>query len=115
MTRVMKRFSAEVYEGHTTDCGVIVPFDPGRAWKGSKPLPIGYQKHVGHAVKGTIEGKPFESWVFHYFHQWRMVVPGSALKAAGVGAGESARFALRPHPQPGTAGKFTPGPKRRSS
>jgi len=109
----MKRFSAEVYEGHTTDCGVIVPFDPGGAWKASKPLPIGYRKLVGHAVVGSVNGKPFESWVFHYFHQWRMVVPGAALEASGTAAGDRARFVLRPHPRPDDAAKFTPGPKRR--
>lgn len=110
---VTKRFTAEVYAGHTTDCGVLVPFDPAKAWKSSKPLPTGYRKHVGHAVKGTIEGKPFESFVFHYFREWRMVVPAKALDAAGIGPGESAKFALSPHPGPESVPKFVPGPKRR--
>src|SRR5436190_15305178 len=108
-----KRFSAEVYAGHTTDCGVIVPFDPSKTWKGSEPLPIGYRKLVGHAVKGTVDGKRFESWIFHYFHQWRMVVPGPALKAAGLGPGDTAKFAVSPHPDPESAEPFIPGPKRR--
>lgn len=109
-----KRFTGEVYAGHTTDCGVLVPFDPAKSWKGSKPLPIGYRKHVGHAVRGTVNGQPFESWIFHYFHEWRMVVPAAALEAADVAAGESAKFAVRPHPDPESAPKFTPGPKRRA-
>ncbi len=108
----MKRFSAEVYQGHTTDCGAIVPFDPSREWKTAELLPIGYRKHVGYAVKGSLDGKPFESWVFHYFHQWRLIVPASALRAAGVGAGDRGRFVLGPHPEPDAVRKFTPGPKR---
>jgi hypothetical protein len=64
-------------------------------------------------VKGTIEGKPFESFVFHYFKEWRMVVPSKALAAAGLEAGDSAKFALRRHPDPESVPKFVPGPKRR--
>jgi hypothetical protein len=104
-----------VYQGHTTDCGVIVPFDPSKTWKESKPLPIGYRKLVGHAVQGTIEGAPFESWIFHYFRQWRMVVPGPALDAANVAAGHQATFTVRPHPRPDEAPPFTPGPKLRGA
>jgi hypothetical protein len=54
----VKRFVAELYQGHS-DCAVIVPFDPARAW-GSEPRRIGYGKHVGHAVRGTVDGEPFE-------------------------------------------------------
>jgi len=107
-----KRFTAEIYAGHTTDCGVLVPFDPSRIWKSAKPLPIGYRKHVGFAVRCTVGRAPFESWSFHYFHEWRMVVPGPALAAAKVEAGDSAKFSVRPHPSPTTAPKFKPGPKR---
>lgn len=55
----MKRFTAEIYEGHS-DCAVIVPFDPAKVWK-TTPKRIGYGKHVGHAAQGTVEGEPFES------------------------------------------------------
>lgn len=109
-----KRFTAEIYAGHTTDCGVLVPFDPSRLWKSAKPLPIGYRKHVGYAVRGTVARRAFESWIFHYFHEWRMVVPADTLEAAGLGAGDSATFSVRPHENPATAPKFTPGPKRRA-
>jgi hypothetical protein len=108
-----KRFTAEIYQGHTTDCGVIVPFDAAKVWKTAKPLPIGYRKHVGYAVRGTVNGKAFESWVFHYFHEWRMVVPEKALDAAGVGPEETAKFALSAHPDPESVKKFEAGPKRR--
>jgi len=108
-----KRFTAEIYQGHTTDCGVIVPFDAAKVWKSSKPLPIGYRKHVGYAVRATINGKPFESFVFHYFKEWRMVVPEEALDAAGVGPEETAKFAHSAHPDPESVKKFEPGPKRR--
>jgi hypothetical protein len=108
-----KRFSAEIYQGHTTDCGVIVPFDAAKVWKSAKTLPIGYRKHVGYAVRGTVNGAKFESWVFHYFHEWRMVVPKKALDAAGVGPEETAKFALSLHPDPESAKKFEPGPKLR--
>lgn len=107
-----QRFTAEIYPGHTTDCGVLVPFDPSAVWPKSTPLPIGYRKHAGHAVRGTIEGEPFESWIFHYAKAWRMVVPGPAMAAAKLEAGDAAEFVLRPHPKPATVAKFTPGPKR---
>lgn len=109
----MKRFRGVIYAGHTTDCGVLVPFDPSKLWKAAKPLPIGYRKHIGYAVRGTVGGKEFESWIFHYFHEWRMVVPGAAMDAAGVVAGDTATFAVRPHPRPESASKFVPGPKRK--
>ena len=107
-----QRFTAEIYAGHTTDCGVLVPFDPSVQWQKAKPLPIGYYKHIGYAVRGTIEGEAFESLIFHYFKQWRMVVPGLAMAAAKLEVGDAAEFVLRPHPKPETAAKFTPGPKR---
>jgi hypothetical protein len=108
-----QRFTAEVYAGHTTDCGALVPFDPAKTWKSSTPLPLGYRKHVGYAVRGTIDGKAFESWVFRYFREWRLIVPGRALEAAGVEAGDTAKFALKPHSDPDAVAKFAPGPKRR--
>jgi hypothetical protein len=89
-----------------------VPFDPSKIWRTARPLPIGYRKHVGYAVRGTVEGQPFESWIFHYFHEWRMVVPEAAMAYAKVNAGDSAKFAVRPHPKPEIAPKFVPGPKR---
>lgn len=112
MAMTAKRFTGEIYAGHTTDCGVIVPFDPSSAWKTAEPLPIGYRKFVGYAVRGTVNKKPFESWIFHYFHQWRMVVPESVLAVAALDAGDSAEFEVRPHPKPLGVAKFAPGPKR---
>ena len=107
-----KRFPGTIYAGHTTDCGVLVPFDPSKVWPSVEPLPIGYRKFVGYAVRGTVAGVPFESWIFHYFKQWRLVVPRKALEAAGVDAGDDARFSVRPHPQADQAPKFQVGPKR---
>lgn len=109
-----KSFSAEIYAGHTTDCGAIVPFDPSKVWRSAPTLPLGYRKHVGYAVRGTLEGEAFESWVFLYHKQWRLIVPGAAMKAAKLGPGDTAEFAVQPHPEPETAPKFKPGPKRRS-
>lgn len=108
-----KRFSAELYAGHTQDCGVIVPFDPSKFWKGIEQFPIGYRKLVGYAVRGTVNGHAFESWIFEYFRQWRMVVPNDALDAASLDAGDRAKFSVSPHEDPENAPKFTPGPKRR--
>ena len=109
-----RRFTGEIYAGHTTDCGVIVPFDASMAWRSAPTLPIGHRKHVGYAVRGTVGGEPFESWIFHYFKQWRMVVPGAAMKAAKLGPGDTAKFVVQPHPEPESAPKFKPGPKRRA-
>jgi hypothetical protein len=36
-----------------------------------------------------------------------------ALKAAGLGPGDTAKFAVSPHPDPDAVAKFVPGPKRR--
>ena len=107
----LKRFTAEVYEGHS-DCAVLVPFDPAEEWK-TKPVRIGYGKHVGHAVRGTIGGVPFESWIWFYFHEWRMVVPDPVLAAAGLSPGDRAKVAVRPHPRPEAVARYRPGPKRR--
>jgi len=107
----MKRFRAELYEGHS-DCAVIVPFDPALAWK-SKPQRIGYRKYVGHAVRATVDGEPFESWIWFYFHQWRMVVPDAVLEAIGAAPGDSLQLTVRPHPDPASVAPYEPGPKRR--
>jgi len=110
-----KRFRAEIYAGHTTDCGAIVPFDASIAWKKADVLPIGYRKLAGYAVRGEVDGAAFESWVFLYHRQWRLIVPGHALAQAELGPGDEAAFTLRLHPKPESAAKFEPGPKRPSS
>jgi hypothetical protein len=107
-----KTFSAEIYQGHTTDCGVLVPFDPAKAWK-TEPRCIGYRSHMGHATLGKVGGEQFESWIFHYFHEWRMVVDGATLAKIGAGPGDTVKFTLRPHPRPEEVALFQPGPKRR--
>jgi hypothetical protein len=108
-----KRFIAEIYEGHS-DCAVIVPFDPAVAWgSATSARRIGYGKHVGHAVLGTINGESFESWIWFYFKQWRMVVAAEVLKAAGVAPGDTGKIAVRAHPQPESVAKYKPGPRRR--
>ena len=63
----MNRFTAELYEGHS-DRAVVVPFDPGEVW-GTTPRRIGYGKHKGHAVQGTVNGEPFEDWIWFYFRE----------------------------------------------
>jgi hypothetical protein len=107
----MKRFSAELYEGHS-DCAVLVPFDPALEWK-TKPRRIGYGKHTGHGAEGTVDGRPFEGWIWFYFHEWRMVIPDAVLEAAGAAPGDVVKCAVRPHPHPEQVPKYKPGPKRR--
>lgn len=107
----MKKFSAEVYEGHS-DCAVLVPFDPSKLWK-TKPRRIGYGKHVGYAVRGTVQGEPFEGWVWFYFHEWRLVIADAVLDAVGVGLGDTVQIALSEHPEPEAVPPYKPGPKRR--
>jgi hypothetical protein len=107
----MKRFTAELYEGHS-DCAVLVPFDPAKAWK-SAPRRIGYGKHAGHAVKGTVNGEPFESWIWFYFREWRMVIDGVVLAAIRAKPGDALKIAVRPHPSPDDMRPYKPGPKRR--
>ena len=110
-TRGMKRFSAEVYEGHS-DCAVIVPFDPAKTWK-TTPRRIGYGKHLGHAVEGSIDGVRFEGWIWFYFHEWRMVIPDAVLAAAGAEPGDSVKVSVRAHPKPEMVAPYQPGAKRR--
>lgn len=107
-----KHFVGEIYAGHTTDCGVLVPFDPSAAWPRAEQLPIGYRRLVGFAVRGSVAGEPFDSWIFHYHRRWRLVVPNAALAAARLGPGDRAQLLVRPHPNPEAAAKFVPGPKR---
>jgi len=107
----MKTFTAELYAGHS-DCAVIVPFDPAALWK-TKPRRIGYRKYEGHAVRGRIAGQPFESWIWLYFHEWRMVIADEVLAAAGVAPGDSVKLAVEPHPAPESVPPYKPGPKRR--
>jgi len=106
-----RRFTAELYEGHS-DCAVLVPFDPAKAWR-KKPRRIGYRNHVGHAVEGTVDGEPFESWIWFYFREWRMVVPDRALAEIGAAAGDRVKIAVRPHTEPELAPPYAPGRKRR--
>ena len=107
----MKTFTAEIYEGHS-DCAVIVPFDPAKVWK-TKPHRIGYRKYAGHAVRGTINGEPFESWIWFYFHEWRMVIADQVLMAVRAAPGDAVKIPVRPHPRPEAVAPYKPGPKRR--
>jgi hypothetical protein len=107
----LKKFTAELYEGHS-DCAVIVPFDPAQVWK-TKPHRIGYRSYVGHAVRGTVGGEQFESWIWFYFHQWRMVIPDRVLEAVHAAPGDTVKITVRPHPSPEAVAAYTPGPKRR--
>ena len=106
-----KQFTAEIYEGHS-DCAVIVPFDPVQAWK-TTPKRIGYGKHTGHAVEGSIDGVPFEGWIWFYFHEWRMVVPDAVLSAIGAAPGTAVKVVVRPHRDPESVAPYEPGPRRR--
>ena len=106
-----KKFSAELYEGHS-DCAVIVPFDPSKTWD-AVPRRIGYRKYTGYAVSGTVNGAPFESWIWFYFHEWRMVISDGVLATIGAAAGEQVRVAVKPHPRPEAVAPYEPGPKRR--
>lgn len=107
----MKTFTAELYAGHS-DCAVIVPFDPAKAWK-TKPRRIGYRDYVGHAVRGTVDGEPFESWIWFYFHEWRMVIGDAVLATLDVAPGDAVKIAVGPHPKPDSVAPYKPGPKRR--
>lgn len=107
----MKRFRATLYAGHS-DCAVIVPFDPSKLWD-ARPRRIGYRKYTGYAVQGTIAGKPFESWIWFYFHEWRMVIADSVLAAAKVGPDDEVAISVKPHPAPDEVAPYTPGAKRR--
>jgi hypothetical protein len=107
----VKTFTAEIYEGHS-DCAVVVPFDPARVWK-TKPRRIGHREYVGHAVRGTVGGRAFESWIWFYFHQWRMVIADDVLAAAGATPGDEVKIAVGPHPDPEAVAPYQPGPKRR--
>ena len=106
-----KRFSAELYEGHS-DRAVIVPFDPSKTWDTS-PRRIGYRKYEGYAVRGTVNGEAFESWIWFYFHEWRMVIAERTLAKAGAESGEKVKIAVSPHPEPEAVAPYKPGPKRR--
>jgi len=106
-----KRFTAEVYQGHS-DCGVLVPFDPAAVWVDAVPRRIGYGKHEGYAVQGTVQGQAFESWIWFYFHEWRMVLPEDVLDAAGIGPGDRALIRASPHPAPARVPPYRPGRKR---
>lgn len=107
----MKRFTAEVYAGHS-DCAVVVPFDPAKVWK-VEPRRIGYRRYVGYAVRGTVDGEPFESWVWFYFHEWRMVLAERVLEALGAAPGDAVKVVVGPHPAPESVAPYKPGPKRR--
>ena len=106
----MNRFTAELYEGHS-DRAVIVPFDPAEVW-GTTPRRIGYGKHTGHAVQGTVNGKPFEGWIWLYFREWRLVIPEAVLAVAKAKTGDKVKVAVRPHPAPEDVEPYRPGAKR---
>jgi hypothetical protein len=107
----MRRFRAELYAGHS-DSAVIVPFDPSKSWK-TKPRRIGYRKYTGHAVRGTINGESFESWIWFYFREWRMVIDASVLAAIGAEPGDEMTIAVSPHPHPEEVPPYEPGARRR--
>jgi hypothetical protein len=107
----MEKFAAELYEGHS-DCAVIVPFDSATSWK-AKPRRIGYGKHVGYAVRGTVNGEPFEGWIWFYFHEWRMVIADAVLAKIGAEPGQLLKVCVSTHPKPETVEPYQPGAKRR--
>lgn len=105
-------FEAELYDGHTEDSGVIVPFDASKAWPKAETRWIGYRKHEGYAVQGVVRGEPFESWIWLYHRAWRMVVPNATLATIGASAGDVLSFVVRPHTDPDGSPPLVPGPKR---
>jgi hypothetical protein len=113
---MIKRFTAELYEGHS-DCAVLVPFDPVAIWN-TTPRRIGYQKHMGHAVagkvaaSGTAKAEPFESWIWFYARQWRMVIDDDVLAKIKAEPGQRVKLAVRPHPKPETVAPYRPARQR---
>ena len=103
----MKRFTATLYRGHS-DSAVIVPFDPGTLWQ-LEPRRIGYRKYVGYAVRGRIAGVTFESWIWLYFHEWRMVIADAVLAKAKVEPGDAVTISVEPHAKPEQVAPYVPG------
>jgi hypothetical protein len=102
-----QRFEAEIYRGHS-DRAVHVPFAPEVVW-GIAPRRIGYRKHMGHAVRATVDGHPFEGWIWPYVRKFVLVIPDPVLDAASLDAGDVVELRVEPHPEPERVPPFRPG------
>ena len=102
-----QRFEAEIYQGHS-DRAVHVPFAPDVVWSGA-PRPIGYRKHLGHAVRATVDGHPFDGWIWPYARRFVLVIPDDVLARADRDAGDVVELVVEPHPAPENVPPFRPG------
>jgi Domain of unknown function (DUF1905) len=86
-----KKFKGEVLSGHKEDA-VEVPFDPSAVW-GLDPQPVRPGRR-GHRVKGSLNGKSFESFVVPRQKRFYLLIDEATERKAGVAAGDVVEIAL---------------------
>ncbi len=88
-----KRFSAVVLSGHK-GLAFEVPFDPGSRWS---VAPVALRPgRRGYRVRGTVNGKPFESAVVSRARRFFVLVTAEMEKSARLREGSSVRVSIRP-------------------
>ena len=101
-----RRFRAEVEMGHK-GAAVIVPFDPAKAW-GTAPKKV-LGEAIGHLVRGTVNGAPFEGFIGHRWGRFFILTDDALLRAAGAKPEDVVEVVVTPR-----EGGALPKPPRRT-
>jgi predicted DNA-binding protein (MmcQ/YjbR family) len=94
-----RRFESVLESGHK-GAAVIVPFDPREVW-GREPVEIAtpvYAKALGHPVRGTIAGVPFEGWIGRRWGRFFILVDEDLRRRAGISPGDRVPVSVAPSP-----------------
>jgi len=90
-----KTFRAEVLSGHKENA-VEVPFDPSEAWA-IPPKPL-WRGRRGYAVKGSLNGTPFESFIVPRSQRFYLLIDIELSRVAGVKEGDKVAVSVAPSP-----------------
>jgi mRNA-degrading endonuclease toxin of MazEF toxin-antitoxin module len=88
-----ERFDAIVLSGHK-GLAFEVPFDPGKRW-GVAPVALQPGRR-GVLVRGTVDGKAFESAAVSRMRRYFVLVTDEMARAARLREGSSVTVSLRP-------------------
>ncbi len=100
------QFKGVILDGHK-GAAVEAPFDPSKRW--GIPARALWRGRRGHAVRGRLNGVPFESFIVARSGRFWMPVDAKLQAAAKAWIGATVAVTVEPRlPQPGDAARVVP-------
>jgi hypothetical protein len=96
--RGVRRFEAELVEGHKGVVVAIVPFDPEEAF--GPPVRLAGRRH-GWVVSASLNGTKFDGYIGERWGRFFVIVDKDIREAAGVAAGDRVSIGVAPSDDPG--------------